>query len=153
MPDERPIPPRPALPLDARGLIGNMKTTALVSWRGAIDFMCFPRIDSPAIFAGLLEASRGGAFSIAPASDTPDGAADGSATALANVKQMYLPDTNVLLTRFMTSEGVCELMDFMPVSEDDNAALTGAPLPNCVIRVVRSVYGHMRLRMRCEPRF
>jgi GH15 family glucan-1,4-alpha-glucosidase len=157
MPDERPIPPRPALPLDARGLIGNMKTTALVSLRGAIDFMCFPRIDSPAIFAGLLEPSRGGAFSIAPASDaaneSPEGSASGLAHGSANVKQMYLPDTNVLLTRFMTSDGVCELMDFMPVSEGGTAAATGVPLPNCVIRVVRIVFGHMRLRMRCEPRF
>ncbi|SDQ57113.1 Glucoamylase (glucan-1,4-alpha-glucosidase), GH15 family [Paraburkholderia fungorum] len=152
MPDERPIPSRPALPLDARGLIGNMKTTALVSLRGSIDFMCFPRIDSPAIFAGLLEPSQGGAFSIAPENDA------------ANVKQMYMPDTNVLLTRFMTGEGVCELMDFMPVPENGNedgnengpdqpSANPGAPLPNCVIRVVRMVHGHMRFRMRCEPRF
>ncbi|MFM0224210.1 glycoside hydrolase family 15 protein [Paraburkholderia dipogonis] len=141
MPDHRPIPPRPALPTDARGMIGNMKTTALVSLRGSIDFMCFPRIDSPAIFAGLLEPSRGGAFSIGP---TFEG---------ANVKQMYLPDTNVLLTRFMTPEGVCELMDFMPVPEDGSGASADAPLPNCVIRVVRVVHGRMAFRMRCEPRF
>ncbi|PRX31337.1 hypothetical protein B0G75_105119 [Paraburkholderia sp. BL18I3N2] len=141
MPDQRPVPPRPALPTDARGMIGNMKTTALVSLRGSIDFMCFPRIDSPAIFAGLLEPSRGGAFSIEP---TFEG---------ANVKQMYLPDTNVLLTRFMTPEGVCELMDFMPVPEDGSGADAAAPLPNCVIRVVRVVHGRMAFRMRCEPRF
>ncbi|PRY06287.1 glycoside hydrolase family 15 protein [Paraburkholderia sp. BL25I1N1] len=141
MPDQRPVPPRPALPTDARGVIGNMKTTALVSLRGSIDFMCFPRIDSPAIFAGLLEPSRGGAFSIEPAFEG------------ANVKQMYLPDTNVLLTRFMTPEGVCELMDFMPVPEDGGSAAADAPLPNCVIRVVRVVHGRMAFRMRCEPRF
>lgn len=103
--------------------------------------MCFPRIDSPAIFAGLLEPSRGGAFSIEPTFET------------ANVKQMYLPDTNVLLTRFMTPEGVCELMDFMPVPEDGSGASADAPLPNCVIRVVRVVHGRMAFRMRCEPRF
>ncbi|REG58042.1 GH15 family glucan-1,4-alpha-glucosidase [Paraburkholderia sp. BL6669N2] len=141
MSDQRPVPPRPALPTDARGVIGNMKTTALVSLRGSIDFMCFPRIDSPAIFAGLLEPSRGGAFSIEPAFEG------------ANVKQMYLPDTNVLLTRFMTPEGVCELMDFMPVPEDGGGAAADAPLPNCVIRVVRVVHGRMAFRMRCEPRF
>jgi len=148
MPDERPIPPRPALPPDARGLIGNMKTTALVSLRGSIDFMCFPRIDSPSIFAGLLEPSHGGAFSITPADDA------------ANVKQMYLPDTNVLLTRFMTVEGVCELMDFMPVpaggnddGPDRDPANAAPSLPNCVIRVARMVHGSMHFRMRCEPRF
>ncbi|MFM0202463.1 glycoside hydrolase family 15 protein [Paraburkholderia fungorum] len=141
MPDQRPIPPRPALPPDARGMVGNMKTTALVSLRGSIDFMCFPRVDSPTIFAGLLEPSRGGAFSIEPALDT------------ANVKQMYLPDTNVLLTRFMTTEGVCELIDFMPVSQDDADADADHPLPNCVIRVLRQVHGRMAFKMRCEPRF
>lgn len=141
MADHRPIPPRPALAIDARGLIGNMKTTALVSLRGSIDFMCFPRIDSPAIFAGLLEPSRGGAFSIAPTLET------------ANVKQMYLPDTNVLLTRFMTPDGVCELMDFMPVPRTGGTADTEAPMPNCVIRVVRIVHGRMAFTMHCEPRF
>lgn len=141
MPDQRPLPPRPALPADARGMIGNMKTTALVSLRGAIDFMCFPRIDSPTIFAGLIEPSHGGAFSIEPA--------DG----VANVKQMYLPDTNVLLTRFMTAEGVCELMDFMPVPEDSTGSEAPVSLPNCVIRVARMVHGRMTLSMRCAPRF
>jgi GH15 family glucan-1,4-alpha-glucosidase len=141
MPDHRPIPPTPALATDARGIIGNMKTTALVSLRGSIDFMCFPRIDSPAIFAGLLEPTRGGAFSIGPTYET------------ANVKQMYLPDTNVLLTRFMTPEGVCELMDFMPVPGDRRGADADPPLPNCVIRVVRIVHGRMALTVRCDPRF
>lgn len=141
MPDHRPIPPTPALATDARGIIGNMKTTALVSLRGSIDFMCFPRIDSPAIFAGLLEPSRGGAFSIGPTHET------------ANVKQMYLPDTNVLLTRFMTPEGVCELMDFMPVPAESRGADAAPPLPNCVIRVVRIVHGRMALTVRCDPRF
>ncbi|MGF6772388.1 GH15 family glucan-1,4-alpha-glucosidase [Paraburkholderia sp. GAS199] len=141
MPDQRPVPPRPALPADARGMIGNMKTTALVSLRGSIDFMCFPRIDSPTIFAGLLDPSRGGAFSIEPAQQT------------ANVKQMYLPDTNVLLTRFMTPDGVCELLDFMPVPEDGGGAGLETELPNCVIRVLRMVHGRMTLAVRCAPRF
>ncbi|WP_345814123.1 glycoside hydrolase family 15 protein [Paraburkholderia sp. PREW-6R] len=141
MPDERPIPPRPTLPPDARGMIGNMKTTALVSLRGSIDFMCFPRIDSPTVFAGLLEPSNGGAFSIEPADER------------ANVKQMYLPDTNVLLTRFMTADGVCELLDFMPVAQDGDSAGVGEWLPNCVIRIVRMVHGSMAFNLRCTPRF
>lgn len=143
MPDQQPLPPRPALAPDARGMIGNMTTTALVSLRGSIDFMCFPRIDSPAIFAGLLEPARGGAFSIEPRDSR------------ANVKQMYLPDTNVLLTRFMTPEGVCEMFDFMPLAE--SGARVGqdadSALPNCVIRVIRMVHGRMSFQMRCEPRF
>ncbi len=119
-------------------MIGNMKTTALVSLRGAIDFMCFPRIDSPTIFAGLLEPSHGGAFSIEPANDA------------ANVKQMYLPDTNVLLTRFMT-HGRRVRTDGLHAGagEATPTALTDPKpprLPNCVIRVVRMVHGRMTLQ-------
>nr|WKF55966.1 Trehalase [Paraburkholderia busanensis] len=150
---------RPTLPADARGMIGNMATTALVSLRGAIDFMCFPRIDSPTIFAALLEPEQGGAFSIEPAHEMADDAADGAAN--VNVKQMYLPDTNVLLTRFMTRDGVCELLDFMPVADDHTGGEVtasadphgDATLPNCVIRVVRLVHGRMTLRLHCAPRF
>ncbi len=100
-----------ALPVDARGMIGNMKTSALVSLHGAIDFMCYPRIDSPTLFAALLDGEYGGSFSITPR---------GTHT---NVKQMYLPETNVLLTRFMTGEGVCELLDLMPVPRTRHALM------------------------------
>ncbi len=131
------VPP-PTLPVDARGLIGNMKTAALVSLRGAIDFMCFPRIDSPTLFASLLDEARGGSFAIEPRD--PD----------ANVKQMYLPETNVLLTRFMTGEGVCELFDLMPVPSSE--ARVDA-VPNCVMRIVRMVFGRMTLDVRCDLRF
>ncbi|WP_321793689.1 glycoside hydrolase family 15 protein [Caballeronia sp. J97] len=131
------VPPA-ALPVDARGMIGNMKTAALVSLSGAIDFMCFPRIDSPTLFAALLDRERGGAFSITPRAPG------------ARVKQMYLPETNVLLTRFMTGDGVCELLDLMPVAS--NATRAGA-VPNCVLRIVRLVFGCMTLDVRCDPRF
>ncbi|SAL09558.1 glycoside hydrolase 15-like protein [Caballeronia arvi] len=130
--------PHAALPVDGRGMIGNMKTAALVSLCGAIDFMCFPRIDSPTLFAALLDPERGGAFSITPREPH------------ANVKQMYLPETNVLLTRFMTGDGVCELLDLMPVASDTNRA---GDVPNCVLRIVRLVYGRMTLDVRCDPRF
>jgi GH15 family glucan-1,4-alpha-glucosidase len=126
------------IPVDAHGLIGNMRTTALVSTEGVIDFMCFPRIDSPTIFGALLDANRGGAFSISPAFD------------VARTKQMYLPETNVLLTRFMSAEAVCEIVDFMPVSSDDQEVKRAS---NCVVRVVRAIYGDMRVRMHCAPRF
>ena len=65
--------------------------------------MCYPRIDSPTIFGALLDAERGGSFRIAPAFDAP------------RVKQMYLPETNVLVTRFMSPDAVCEVLDFMPL--------------------------------------
>jgi GH15 family glucan-1,4-alpha-glucosidase len=131
------VPP-PALPVDARGIIGNMKTSALVSLRGVIDFMCYPRIDSPTLFAALLDGERGGSFGITPRESN------------ANVKQMYLPETNVLLTRFMTGEGVCELLDLMPVTSSDTRV---DAVPNCVMRIVRLVFGHMTLDVHCDPRF
>jgi GH15 family glucan-1,4-alpha-glucosidase len=117
------------VPIEAHGLIGNMRTTALVSTEASIDFMCFPRIDSPTLFASLLDAKRGGAFSITPAFDAP------------HAKQMYLPETNVLLTRFMSADAVCEIIDFMPVSSDDDDLENAS---NCVIRIVRAIYGTCR---------
>ncbi len=128
-----------SLPTDARGVVGNMKTTALVSLHGAVDFMCFPRIDSPTIFAGLVDPQRGGSFLIAPVS------------AAVNVKQMYVPETNILLTRFMAAEGVCELLDFMPVQSGDSGG--EQTIPNCLIRIVRIAHGSISLEMRCDPRF
>jgi GH15 family glucan-1,4-alpha-glucosidase len=140
--DDIPVktdPPTPhGIPIDAHGLIGNMRTTALVSTEGTIDFMCFPRVDSPTIFGALLDEKRGGAYSIAPTFD------------IARTRQMYLPETNVLLTRFMSGNKVCELVDFMPVSKDDEDE-TGDS--NCVVRVVRAKYGDISVRMHCAPRF
>ena len=124
--------------IDAHGLIGNMRTTALVSTEGVIDFMCFPRIDSPTVFGSLLHPERGGAFSI-----TPD-------FEVARAKQLYLPETNVLLTRFMSAQAVCDVVDFMPVADPDDDAKA---VSNCVVRIVRAIFGDMSVKMRCAPRF
>jgi GH15 family glucan-1,4-alpha-glucosidase len=124
--------------IEAHGLIGNMHTTALVSTEGVIDFMCFPRIDSPTVFGSLLHPEHGGAFSITPAFE------------VSRAKQMYLPETNVLLTRFMSAQAVCEVIDFMPVA---NAADGAKATSNCVVRIVRAIYGDMLVQMRCAPRF
>jgi GH15 family glucan-1,4-alpha-glucosidase len=124
--------------IEAHGLIGNMRTTALVSTEGVIDFMCFPRIDSPTVFGSLLHPENGGAFSIRPTFE------------VARTKQMYLPETNVLLTRFMSAQAVCEIVDFMPVAQaEDDARATS----NCVVRIVRAIHGDMSVQMRCAPRF
>src|SRR5471030_2937310 len=128
----------PGIGIDAHGLIGNMRTTALVSTEGVIDFMCFPRVDSPTVFGSLLHPERGGAFSITPAFE------------VSRTKQMYLPETNVLLTRFMSAQAVCEVVDFMPVADTDDKATAAS---NCVVRIVRAIYGDMSVRMRCAPRF
>ena len=84
------------------GLIGDLQTAALVTTDGVLDWFCCPRFDSPSVFASLLDAERGGFYRIAP--DRDDYVS----------RQLYLPDTAVLITRFMTPDGVGEVHDFMP---------------------------------------
>src|SRR6058998_1281046 len=98
------------LPIAEHGLIGDLHTVALVGTDGTIDWYCCPRFDSPSVFAAILDADRGGLFRIAP-----DG--DGWSS-----KQLYLPDTNVLITRFLMPDGVGEVQDFMPPPRTGQAA-------------------------------
>jgi GH15 family glucan-1,4-alpha-glucosidase len=93
------------------GLIGDLQTAALVTVDGEIDWFCCPRFDSPSMFASLLDHERGGRFRISPAE-----------TGYTS-KQLYFPDSAVLITRFMTAAGVGEVIDFMPVA-DTNHPLT-----------------------------
>ncbi len=86
--------------IENHGVIGDLRTVALVALDGAIDFLCWPRFDSPSVFASLLDDERGGRFELAPALND------------ARRRQLYLPDTNVLLTRFLSHNGVAELSDF-----------------------------------------
>src|SRR4051812_39158094 len=95
----------PYQPIENYGIIGDLNTVALVNLNGSIDFMCFPDFDSPSIFAALLDDEKGGRFEISPQFHE------------MKMKQLYLPDTNVLLTRFLSKEGVGEITDFMPVDE------------------------------------
>ncbi|MFB6343030.1 glycoside hydrolase family 15 protein [Saccharicrinis sp. FJH62] len=90
------------LPIENYGLIGNLQTGALVSTEGSIDYMPYPRFDSPPVLGSLLDKNKGGFFLIEPESED------------INYKQMYLPDTAVLLTRYLAEDGIAELTDFMP---------------------------------------
>ncbi|HJU57226.1 MAG TPA: glycoside hydrolase family 15 protein [Actinomycetota bacterium] len=118
------------------GLIGDLQTAALVSTDGTVDWFCVPRFDSPSVFASLLDAERGGRFRIA---------SDGSASV---TKQLYFPDTAALITRFMTTDGVGEVIDFMPIDEPERATTR-----HQLIRIVRVVRGEMRFVLECDPRF
>src|SRR5438270_3524042 len=91
-------------PIEDYAIIGNLHTAALVGKNGSIDWCCIPRFDAPSVFGALLDAEKGGFFRISPP-DTPD----------MQRKQLYLPDTNILITRFLTVDGVGEIIDFMPV--------------------------------------
>src|SRR5690242_20276039 len=120
-------------PIENYGVIGNMQSIALVGMNGSIDFLCYPNFDSPSIFAALLDDGKGGRFEIRPQFTD------------ARVRQMYLPETNILLTRFLASEGVAELTDYMPI---DNAGEE----PNEIVRKVAAIRGEVRFQMRCQPR-
>ena len=120
-------------PIENYAVIGDLNTIALIGLNGSIDFMCFPDFDSPSIFAKILDHEKGGSFLIEPCMND------------VKNKQLYLPDTNVLLTRFLSAEGVGEVTDFMPVEE----LYSGKEL----IRRVTSIRGEVTYRMKFAPRF
>src|SRR5215831_10007143 len=112
-------------PIESYGVIGDLHTVALVSMDGSIDWCCLPQFDSPSIFAAILDERKGGFFKIASLYE-------------AQHKQMYLPESNVLLTRFLSPEGVGEVVDFMPIQD--------ASRGKKVHQIVRVVPGRARGR-------
>lgn len=120
-------------PIENYGAIGDLNTIALVGLDGSIDFLCFPNFDSPSVFASLLDQEKGGYFKISPQKDH------------VKNKQLYLPDTNVLLTRFLAQDGVAEITDFMPVDD--------LHMGKELIRAVSCVRGPFTFDIVCLPRF
>jgi GH15 family glucan-1,4-alpha-glucosidase len=123
----------PYKPIEDYGMIGDLETIALVAGDGAIDYLCFPRFDSPTVFGAILDDARGGRFSIAPK------------TPANRLRQMYLPDTNVLLTRFLCDDGVGDVTDFMPVGDVRHA--------HAIVRRLTCARGPLTFQVRCAPRF
>ncbi|KAB1977421.1 glycoside hydrolase family 15 protein [Streptomyces triticiradicis] len=123
-------------PIADHGLVGDLQTAALVSSQGVVDWFAAPRFDSPSVFASLLDHDRGGHFRLAP--DHPEG----------TWRQLYYPDTAVVVTRFMSPDGVGETIDHMPV-------LTGRTPSDRhgLVRVVRTVRGTVHFGLECRPRF
>ncbi|WP_031526509.1 glycoside hydrolase family 15 protein [Dyadobacter crusticola] len=117
------------------GLIGNLKTVALVSVDASIDFMCYPSFDSPTVFARLLDNRKGGSFEVFPQMNN------------YNTKQIYLPATAVLLTRFFSEDGIVEVTDYMPINED------AADNSTAIVRQIKTVRGNIKFRVRCQPAF
>jgi GH15 family glucan-1,4-alpha-glucosidase len=121
-------------PIEHYGIVGNMRTAALVGIDGSLDWLCLPHFDSPSVFAALLDDRKGGRFRIAPAGDD------------FRRKQFYWPDTPILITRFLHEDGVGEVEDYMPVGG------AGA-VPDELIRRVRVVRGSVSFRLECYPAF
>lgn len=118
------------------GLVGDLQTAALISDEGVVDWFAAPRFDSAGIFSALLDHDRGGYFRLSV--DAPD----------VTVKQLYYPDTALLVTRFMSRDGVGELLDWMPPLH------TATPSDrHSIMRVMRCTRGHVRFTLECRPRF
>jgi GH15 family glucan-1,4-alpha-glucosidase len=117
------------------GLIGDLQTAALISTDGSIDWYCCPRFDSPSVFAALLDDERGGHFRVRPAD------------AEYTTRQMYFPDTAVLITRFITDAGVGEVVDLMPPTSDE------ATDRHRIVRMIKCVRGEMSFEVDIAPRF
>ena len=120
-------------PIENYGIIGNMRTTALVGKNGSIDWFCFPNHDSPSVFATILDQEKGGYFQITAA-----------VTDITH-KQFYWPETNVLVTRFLTDSSVGEVIDFMPLGTDEPK--------QWIVRQVRARRCAMKFQLTCYPAF
>jgi GH15 family glucan-1,4-alpha-glucosidase len=121
-------------PISDYGVIGDLHTVALVGIDASIDFLCFPFFDSPSIFAALLDNDKGGYFDVSPILKE------------VKPKQFYLPDTNILMSRFLSHEGVAEISDFMVVDEDEDPS-------HQLVRRAKTVRGEITYRFECRPRF
>ncbi|MFC5720664.1 glycoside hydrolase family 15 protein [Streptomyces gamaensis] len=124
------------LPIEDHGIIGDLHTVALVGVDGTIDWCCLPRFDAPAVFGSLLDAERGGSFSV-------------SVREVERTKQMYMPDSNVLLTRFLAQHAVAELYDFM-VPDHPSCPRSGL---RHIVRQLRVLRGSVTVDIRCRPAF
>ena len=121
------------LPIEDHGVIGNLHTAALVGMDGTIDWLCLPAFDSPSVFCSILDDEKGGHFRLRPVE-------------YERSQQLYLPDSNVLLTRFLSGEGMAEVIDFMPI-------LHGPGDRSRLVRHARVVRGSMRFEVECCPAF
>src|SRR3954453_3343739 len=101
------------LPIENHGVIGDLHTVALVGSEGTIDWFCPERFDAPSMFGAILDSHRGGRFAIRPVDDS------------FTTKQLYLPGTAVLVTRFFTETGVGEVVDFMMLGESNCSMVRG----------------------------
>ncbi|WP_410624452.1 glycoside hydrolase family 15 protein [Amycolatopsis sp. cmx-8-4] len=124
------------LPIAEHGLVGDLRTAALVGTDGRVSWFCAPRFDSPSVFGALVDAERGGDWELAPVCE------------VTARHQFYFPDTNILITRFLTEDGIVELQDFMPIlrPHDDEHRQR-------LVRRVVNIRGEVRMRTRVRPCF
>ncbi|GAB7040932.1 MULTISPECIES: glycoside hydrolase family 15 protein [Catenuloplanes] len=129
------LPRNGYLPIEEHGVVGDLRTIALVGTDGTIDWYCPARFDAPSLFASLLDARKGGYFSI-------------RSRASSRPKQLYLPETNILVTRFVGAEAVGEVIDFMVPETSETAAAR-----DLLVRRARAVRGRATFELACHPAF
>lgn len=125
------------LPIENYGLIGNLRSVALCGTDGSIDFCCWPKFDSPSVFCRILDKDKGGHFSITPVTHTSN-------------KQQYLPNSNILTTRFLSDDGVGQITDYMHISENTQRTASKPLLP-WIVRTVEVIRGKVPFRVECFP--
>ncbi|HJT88654.1 MAG TPA: glycoside hydrolase family 15 protein [Bryobacteraceae bacterium] len=125
-------------PIADYGIIGDLHTVALVCRNGCIDWCCLPRFDSPSIFGAILDDQKGGRFQLAATGDT-------------GLKQMYLPNTNILVSRFLGDAGMSEVTDFMPIGLEAGGQTEQESRQ--LVRIARAIRGPVRFRLECRPAF
>lgn len=125
------------LPIEDYGMIGDLYTVALVGKNGSIDWCCLPDFDSPSVFGALLDAEKGGSFRLAPVGQEH-----------VNARQMYFPETNILISRFLTHDGVGEITDFMPIKQPGTQRYE-----HHLVRAVHMVRGSLTFQVTCNPAF
>jgi GH15 family glucan-1,4-alpha-glucosidase len=123
-------------PIENYGIIGNMRTAALVGMNGSIDWYCSPNFDSPSAFGAILDDEKGGRFQIVPVAER------------VKSRQFYWPSTNILVTRFLHADGIAELEDFMPVGLPPESKWY-----HHLYRRIRCVRGTVKVRLVCKPAF
>ena len=126
----------PYQPIENYGIIGDIRTTVLVGTNGSIDWFYVPDFDSASVFAAILDEKKRSQFQITPSGDE------------WNTKQSYWPETNVLVTRFLSDEGVAEVVDYMPVAGQNEEGAN-----HLIVRWRTRVRGELNLKMRCVPTF
>ncbi|MFW6195497.1 MAG: glycoside hydrolase family 15 protein [Chloroflexota bacterium] len=127
-------------PIENYGIIGDLHTVALVGRNGSIDWFCVPHFDSPSVFAAILDDKKGGRFQIAPINDE------------VTHRQFYWPETNILITRFLSQEGVGEITDYMPMGHPRRRQFT-KHARHRIVRRVSGIRGTMQFRLQCSPAF
>jgi GH15 family glucan-1,4-alpha-glucosidase len=126
------------LPIADHGIIGDLHSVALVGKDGCIDWCCLPRFDSPSIFGSILDDRKGGHFSLSVIGD-------------GDTKQMYLPNTNVLVTRFFSDSGMAEVIDFMAIGRESGGQTEQEARQ--LVRIAKAIRGPVKFRMECQPAF